>query len=237
MSDTIFYCPEIRQTPQLPEQESQHCAKVLRMKEGERLTVTDGKGYFYDCTLLQAHAKHCLFSIDAEHAKPKSWHPYIHIAFAPTKNMDRNEWFVEKATEIGIDRFTPLACRFSERKEIKTERLQKIAIAAMKQSQQAVLPEIDEMMRFSDFISRPFQGQKFIAHCYNSEKKLLAQQYKKDENVLILIGPEGDFSEEEVAEAIENGFQPISLGENRLRTETACLTAVHTVHIINNIIT
>lgn len=235
MTDTLFYCPNIRQNPQLSEQEAQHCVKVLRMKEGDKVTATDGNGFFYECTIIQAHPKHCLLSVDTERAHPKSWNNNIHLAFAPTKNMDRNEWFVEKATEIGIDRITPLSCRFSERKEIKTKRLEKIAIAAMKQSQQAVLPVIDEMTSFMNFISQPFDGQKFIAHCYDSDKKQLAQDYKKGENALILIGPEGDFSEDEVQKAIENGFEPISLGENRLRTETACLAAVHTIHVINTI--
>ncbi|MDO5523696.1 MAG: 16S rRNA (uracil(1498)-N(3))-methyltransferase [Bacteroidia bacterium] len=235
MADTIFYSPDIRQTQQLPEQESQHCVKVLRMKEGDKLTVTDGAGFFYDCTLTHAHHKHCLVEIEREISQPKTWNFYLHLAFAPTKNMDRTEWFAEKATETGIDRLTPLLCRYSERKELKTERLEKIAVAAMKQSRQAVLPEIDTTMRFHDFISQPFNGRKFIAHCYPSEKKQLAQAYRKHENALILVGPEGDFSEEEVQAAIDSGFEPISLGENRLRTETACFAAIHTIHVINNI--
>lgn len=235
MTDTVFFCPHIRQHPQLPEQESQHCVKVLRMKAGDTIAVTDGKGFFYECTIVQPHPKQCLLHIGRETEQPKSWNFTLRLAFAPTKNMDRNEWFVEKATEMGIDRFTPLACQFSERKELKTHRLQKIAVSAMKQSQQAVLPEMDEMTRFADFISRPFNGQKFIAHCYDMPKKPLAQLYRKGENALILIGPEGDFSEEEVHQAIANGFAPISLGNNRLRTETACLAAVHTAHVINHI--
>lgn len=235
MADTIFFAPHIRQTNQLPEQESQHCAKVLRMREGDELTITDGNGFFYDCTLAVAHPKHCVVNIHAEKVQPKSWNFHLHIAFAPTKNMDRNEWFTEKATEIGCDRFTPLLCDFSERKELKTERLQKTAVSAMKQSQQAVMPIIDAMTPFERFIQQPFNGQKCIAHCYASAKTPLAQLCRKSENTLILIGPEGDFSEEEVKKAIENGFEPISLGENRLRTETACLAAVHTVHVINNI--
>lgn len=234
MSDTLFYCPDIRLKPQLSEQESQHCVKVLRMKNGDSLLVTDGKGFFFACTLAQAHPKHCLLQVEKEIARPKSWNFNLHIAFAPAKNMDRNEWFAEKATEIGIDAFSPLLCRFSERKEIKTERLEKILVSATKQSQQAVLPRLNEMVSFDDFISQPFNGQKFIAHCYDTPKKPLAQCYRKGENALILIGPEGDFSEEEVQKAIENGFEPVSLGENRLRTETACLIAVHTTHVINN---
>lgn len=235
MADTIFYSPDIKHTHQLPEQESQHCVKVLRMKEGDKLTVTDGKGFFYDCTLIQAHHKHCVLSIDKEISQPKSWNFNLQIAFAPTKNIDRIEWFSEKATEIGIDRLTPLLCRFSERKELKTERLEKIVVSAMKQSQQAVKPIVDEMMAFDRFIEQPFDGRKFIAHCYPILKRPLTKAYNKGENTLILIGPEGDFSEEEVQKAVNLGYEPISLGENRLRTETACLAAAHTIHVINNL--
>jgi len=148
--------------------------------------------------------------------------------------MDRNEWFIEKATEIGIDRFTPIHSFYSERKDVKTERLQKIAIAAIKQSQQSLLPEIDKQVSFNEFISRPFESKKYIAHCYDKPKKPLAKLYGKGEDALILIGLEGDFSEDEVENAIKNGFEPISLGNTRLRTETACLVATHTIHVINN---
>ena len=233
MADTIFYSSGIRHLQQLPEQESLHCTKVLRMKEGDQLTVTDGKGFFFLCTLIQAHPKHCIVSIDSEVAQPKTWNFNLHIAFAPTKNIDRMEWFAEKATESGIDRFTPLLCRFSERKELKTERLEKIVVSAMKQSQQAVMPIIDEMNPFHLFVEKPFAGRKFIAHCHPSPKTALAKTYQKGEDALILIGPEGDFSEEEIQKAVSLGFEPVSLGENRLRTETACLVACHTLHVLN----
>ena len=233
MADTIFYSSGIRHLQQLPEQESLHCTKVLRMKEGDQLTVTDGKGFFFLCTLIQAHPKHCIVSIDAEVAQPKTWNFNLHIAFAPTKNIDRMEWFAEKATESGIDRFTPLLCRFSERKELKTERLEKIVVSAMKQSQQAVMPIIDEMNPFHLFVEKPFAGRKFIAHCHPSPKTALAKTYQKGEDALILIGPEGDFSEEEIKKAVSLGFEPVSLGETRLRTETACLVACHTLHVLN----
>ena len=233
MADTVFYSPGIRHLQQLPEQESLHCVKVLRMKEGDKLTVTDGKGFFYPCTLIQAHPKHCVVSMDAEVAQSKTWNFSLHIAFAPTKNIDRMEWFAEKATESGIDRFTPLLCRFSERKELKTERLEKIVVSAMKQSQQAVMPVIDEMNPFDLFVENPFTGRKFIAHCHPTPKTALAKTYQKGEDALILIGPEGDFSEEEIQKAVSLGFEPVSLGENRLRTETACLVACHTLHVLN----
>lgn len=234
MADTLFFCPQIRHNPTLPEQESQHCVKVLRMREGDRLTVTDGEGMFYDCSLLQAHSKRSMVTILRQWEESRKRDYTLHIAFGPTKQMDRNEWFVEKATEIGVDRFTPLLGSFSERKEIKRERLEKIAVSAMKQSQQARLPLIDEMRRFGDLIAQPFIGRKFIAHCYDMPKTPLAKSYRKGEHALILIGPEGDFSEEEIARAITSGFEPVSLGTTRLRTETACLVATHTIHVINN---
>lgn len=235
MAGTLFFCPDILKSPILPEQESQHCVKVLRTKEGQILTVTDGKGAFYDCELVQAHPKQCILAIRhrSEVVTNKSFS--LHIAFAPTKQMDRNEWFMEKGTEIGIDRFTPLLCRYSERKEIKTERLQKIVVSAMKQSMQAYLPEVERMIPFKELIERPFQGRKFIAHCHNLPKDKLTQSYRKGENALILIGPEGDFSEEEIGQAIDVGFEPISIGETRLRSETAALVSMHIIHVINNI--
>ena len=237
MAENIFFCPEILQNPILPEQESQHCAKVLRMKEGDLLTVTDGEGSFYECRLLVAHPRKSRVTILRQWEEPRKRDFMLHIAFGPTKQMDRNEWFLEKASEIGVDRFTPILSSFSERREIKRERLEKIAVAAMKQSQQARLPEIEEMRRFTALTTEPFNGQKFIAHCYDLPKRLLSQAYRKGENAQILIGPEGDFSEEEVTHAIANGFEPVSLGETRLRTETACLVATHTIHVLNQITT
>ena len=235
MSDTLFYSPDILISSQLPETESHHCVKVLRMRNGDLLTVTDGKGSFYKCTLVDANPKHSVVSILKKIDVNPSRNFILHIAFAPTKQMDRNEWFVEKATEIGIDRFSPIISNYSERKEIKSERLTKTAISAMKQSQQPFLPQIDETISFNDFIKHPFNGNKYIAHCYETPKIPLAQTYKKGENALILIGPEGDFSEEEVERAINSGFKPISLGESRLRTETASLIATHTLHVINSL--
>ena len=235
MSDFIFYASEINQHPFLSEEESQHCVKVLRMKENEQLTITDGKGFFYDCTLLQAHPKKCAVSINKVTKIDKTWNEHIHLAFAPVKNMDRNEWFVEKATEIGVDEITLLQCRFSERKEIKTDRLNKIIVSAMKQSQQAYLPKLNPMTDFDHFVRSCFERQKFVAHCYQTPKTLLAKAYWPNDDVLVLIGPEGDFSEEEVQLALDGGFLPVSLGGNRLRTETACLAAVHTIHVIDQI--
>ncbi|MGI6573081.1 MAG: 16S rRNA (uracil(1498)-N(3))-methyltransferase [Fermentimonas sp.] len=235
MTGTLFYCPNILESPVLLEEESYHCVKVLRTQEGEMVTVTDGKGSFYHCELVQAHPKQCIVAIRhrTEAARNRSFS--IHIAFAPTKQMDRNEWFLEKGTEVGIDRFTPLLCRYSERKEIKVERLRKIVVSAMKQSMQAYLPEVEAIVPFDAFIKRPFQGRKLIAHCHDLPKEELVQTYRKGENALILIGPEGDFSEKEVAQAIEQGFEPVDIGETRLRSETAALVSMHTIHVINNI--
>ncbi len=217
----------------MPESESQHCARVLRKKEGDSLFITDGKGYFYRAKLLQANPKSCVVTIEEEMEQPKGWDYNLQIAFAPTKNLDRMEWFVEKATEIGIDTFSPLKCRYSERKNINATRLEKIMVSAMKQSQKSRLPQFENIIKFEEFIKQPFEGQKFIAHCYDSIKTPITQICKRDTNTLILIGPEGDFSEEEIAKSIEHGFTPISLGDSRLRTETAALVACHTVHVIN----
>lgn len=219
----------------MPESESQHCARVLRKKEGDSLFITDGKGYFYRAKLLQANPKSCVVTIEEEMEQPKGWDYNLQIAFAPTKNLDRMEWFVEKATEIGIDTFSLLKCRYSERKNINATRLEKIMVSAMKQSQKSKLPQCDDIIKFKEFIKQPFEGQKFIAHCYDSIKTPITQICKRDTNTLILIGPEGDFSEEEVAKSIEHGFTPISLGDSRLRTETAALVACHTVHVINQV--
>lgn len=229
----IFYAPDITVSSELPEEESGHCIRVLRLQEGDEVLVTDGKGTFYKAIINGAHPKHCGLAIQESWRQSPLWDFQLHIAVAPTKNMDRMEWFVEKATEIGIDAITCLRCRFSERKEIKMSRLEKIAVSAMKQSQKSTLPVLMGMVDFKQFISQPFDGRKFIAHCEGGEKQLLKQLCNKKENVLILIGPEGDFSPEEIALAKANDFEEISLGESRLRTETAALVACNTIHILN----
>lgn len=234
MEKTIFYAPDIEGNPVLPEEESGHCVRVLRKKEGDNILIADGKGHFLDAVITDAHPKHCLVNIVETIDEPKGWTGNLQIAFAPTKNLDRIEWFAEKATEIGVDRLTPLRCKHSERKEIKLPRIQKILVSAMKQSQKAFLPVLDEMTTFADFVARPFLGLKLIAHCHDGEKQQLRKICKTSENILILIGPEGDFSTDEVALALKNGFQPISLGNSRLRTETAALVACHTVRVLND---
>ena len=223
----VFYTPDIQSQAELPEEEAAHAVRVLRLQTGDEVTLTDGKGNFYRAEISTATTKRCLVNI------APLWSGHLHIAMAPTKNMDRTEWFAEKATEIGFDELTFLNCRFSERKEIKPARLEKILVSAMKQSQKATLPELNGMTDFRTFVSQPFDGRKFIAHCEEGVKPLLKQTYHPGENALVLIGPEGDFSPEEIALALKYGFEPISLGESRLRTETAALVACHTIHVLN----
>ena len=229
----LFYAPDIRTVPELPEEEAGHCLRVLRLGQGDELMLTDGKGSFYRAKITAATGKRCLVSVEEVLPQQKSWTGRIHIAVAPAKNMDRNEWFAEKATEIGFDELTFLDCRFSERRVIKTERIEKILVSAMKQSLKAALPALNEMTAFDRFIDLDFKGQKFIAHCYPGDKPALQEVARKGEDALVLIGPEGDFSPEEVASALSRGFIPVSLGKSRLRTETAALVACHTLNLIN----
>lgn len=235
MDKTIFYAPDILENLILPEEESAHCCRVLRKSSGDSILITDGKGRFFDAEIAVSHPKNTSVRILEEIAWAKSWKPHIHIAFAPTKNMDRTEWFVEKATEIGVDELTPLLTQHSERKEIKPVRIEKILISAMKQSQKALLPVLNPMIAFPQFIMQSQSAQKFIAHCFPDEKQLLSASYTPNNDVLILIGPEGDFSEEEVKLALDNAFRPVSLGESRLRTETAALVACQTIHTVTEL--
>lgn len=231
----IFYSPDIASNPKLNEEESGHAVRVLRHKEGDELVIVDGIGNFHYAHIVNAHPKHC--AIEVDRVEPENhWDYFIELGIAPTKNLDRIEWFMEKATEMGVDRVVPLKCRFSERKELKTERIRKIAVSAMKQSLKASLPVIEEITDIKQYIKEPFDGQKFIAHCIkDSERKLLSKEIIPGGKVRMLIGPEGDFSEEEIQLAIDNGYTPVSLGEQRLRTETAAVASVHTVHVINEI--
>ncbi len=229
----VFYTPDIKITGELPKEEAQHCTRVLRLSSGDEVMLTDGKGFFYRARIDNITNKSCSVEILETISQQPLWKGHLHIAMAPTKNMDRTEWFVEKATEIGFDELTFLKCRYSERKVIKTERITKILISAIKQSLKARLPILNEMTDFNTFIEKPFNGQKFIAHCYNSEKKALKEILHKNEDALVLIGPEGDFSEEEVQKAVSKGFIPINLGPSRLRTETAALVACHILNLYN----
>lgn len=230
----LFYAPDIATNPLLPEEESRHCTKVLRLTVDDTLMLTDGKGSFYRAVIAEPHPKHCRVTVVEHLPQAPLWPFRIHLAVAPTKNIDRMEWFLEKATEVGIDTVTCLNCRFSERREVKTERLEKILVSAMKQSQKARLPQLIGMSDFSDFVARPFEGRKMIAHCHTPEDlPLIRSVYRPGEDALILIGPEGDFSKEEVELAEAHGFIGVSLGKSRLRTETAAFTACHTLHVLN----
>ena len=231
-----FYAPNIKDTPILPESDSQHCVRVLRMKEGDTIEIIDGKGCRYTCRLIDAHPKRAHVEIIDCATIPLTWNNNITIAIAPTKHLDRMEWMVEKLTEIGINQIIPLLCRHSERKEIKVERLEKIAISAMKQSLKTTLPIITPMMSFKEVVQKINPEQKYIAYCDTSiPRKLFSNEYIAHKDTIILIGPEGDFSIEEIQLALNNNYQPISHGDNRLRTETAAIVARDTCHIINQI--
>ncbi len=231
-----FYCPDIEETLTLPESDSAHCVRVLRMGLGDTLPVVDGRGHRFVCRLIEAHHKHARVEIVEREDVPLVWTNRITVAVAPTKNMDRMEWLVEKLVEIGVNRIVPLRCRYSERREIKVERLQKIAVSAMKQSLKATLPQIDEMMPIAEFLRSVDDAQRFVGYCSDSvERRLLAREYRPNLDVTLLIGPEGDFSADEIAQALDCGFVPVTMGDNRLRTETAALVACDTCHIINQI--
>lgn len=231
-----FYAPDIAETLSLPEDEAKHCLRVLRHKCGDEIEVIDGKGYRYQCRIVNDNPRKMEVEIIESIREKPAWDTFITIAVAPTKNMDRMEWLVEKLTEIGVNRFVPLLCRHSERKEVKIDRLQRIAVSAMKQSLKATLPEIMPMTPFADFINNDESEAKFIAYCDPTiPRKLLAKEYNGAKSVTILIGPEGDFDIEEIKAALDKGMVPVTLGDNRLRTETAALTACDTIHILNQL--
>ncbi len=229
-----FYAPDVEKELCLSADEALHAVKVLRLKEDDEILVVDGKGHCFECSIVSTGRSHCALAINSKTEIPPLTKGGVHLAVAPTKNLDRMEWFVEKATEISLTSLTPLLCRWSERKALKTDRLEKIAVSAMKQSHKALLPLVHELTPFEKFIKEPFPGQKFIAHCYapeeigsSEERPYLSDLLEAEGDCLICIGPEGDFSIEEVKAAVDAGFIPISLGESRLRTETAALVAVH----------
>jgi len=230
----IFYTPDISgNTYTLDETESKHCVRVLRLEKGDEITLVDGRGGLFTAEIEDSNPKRCQVKIIKSDLESGFRNFQVHIAIAPTKNIERMEWFLEKATEIGINRVIPLLCQHSERKEIKHERLEKVMVAAMKQSLKAYLPKLDEMTKFNDLIRQPFDGQKFIAHCEEQPRDLLKNLIVPNQNYLILIGPEGDFTSEEIDAATQAGYQPVSLGNSRLRTETAGVVACHTFNLLN----
>lgn len=231
-----FYSPDIETTLSLPESDSAHCCRVLRMQQGDEVVVVDGKGSRFTCRLLDNNSRHTAVEIVAKEEVLPLWPNFITLMVAPTKHLDRMEWLVEKLVEVGVNRIVPLKCRYSERKELKRERLEKIAVSAMKQSLKAVLPEITEMMPLKQAVTQFSRGQKYVGYCdENTPRSLLARRYEPDRDVTILIGPEGDFSPEEIAMLIDSGYIPVTMGDNRLRTETAALVAVTTCHVVNQL--
>ena len=230
----VFYLPTAQLgTISFPEEESKHIVKVLRMKEGDRFCVTDGNGSLYDAELVDAHPKRATAELSNQRQGYDIRDFKVSIAIAPTKLNERTEWFLEKATEIGIDEVKLFASYHSERRTANVERFKKIIVAAMKQSVKSKMPVIEDIVAFDKLVRQNYDGQKFIAWIDDDVTEQLCDLYRKGENALVLIGPEGDFSKEEVALAKENGFVPVSLGKARLRTETAAVVACHTIQLIN----
>ncbi len=232
----LFYNPELTtDTKQFSfdKVESKHIVRVLRKKEGDKIFITNGLGQLFTSEILLANDKKCLVNIVSFETQEICRNYYLHIAIAPTKLNDRFEWFLEKATEIGIDEITPIICEHSERKIIKTERMEKIILSAAKQSLKFHFPKLNGPITFDAFIKTPFRGQLFIAHCEETSKKSLKSELKPSIKTTILIGPEGDFSSKEIQQSLDNNFIPVSLGNSRLRTETAGLVAVHSVAFVN----
>ena len=240
----FFYVPDAANAIELPEEEAQHAVRVLRMGSGDEMMLMDGEGTFYRAIITEATKKRCFYRIDETMPQERQWQPHLHLAVAPTKNMDRMEWLAEKATEIGFDELTFLKCRWSERTAIKTERIEKILVSAMKQSHKAWKPEVNEMIGFEAFLKKIQEGkeasnettQKFICHCHDDildEKQHLKDIIRQGHDAIVLIGPEGDFSIDEVKQALSHGFRSVTLGKSRLRTETAALVAVHLMNLAN----
>lgn len=231
----LFYNPDINESTEsfsFDKEESRHIIKVLRKKDSDILYVTNGLGFLFETEITLASDNKCIVQVLSikKTDEPKF---RLHLAVAPTKMNDRFEWFLEKATEIGIQEITPIICDRSERKVINMERFEKIILSAMKQSNETYLPKLNEAISFKEFIKQKNEGLQLIAHCEETDKKSLKDILKPNENVTILIGPEGDFSEKEIALALENKYQPVTLGNTRLRTETAAIVACHSVVFFN----
>lgn len=216
----------------LDTEESGHCARVLRLNPGDKLQITNGEGWMFEGRLLNNNPKACTLCIDTKKFVTKN-RAGIHLAVAPTKNIGRFEWFLEKATEIGIDEITPLFCRHSERQNLRTDRLNKVVTAAVKQSLNAYHPMLHEPLNFHDLMKLETQCQKFIAYVDEEPRPHLREAYKPGSPAIVLIGPEGDFSQDEIKTALEKGYQAVSLGPSRLRTETAAVVACHTLNLMN----
>jgi 16S rRNA (uracil1498-N3)-methyltransferase len=231
----LFYNPTITESTEVfsfDKEESKHIIKVLRKKDSDLLYVTNGLGFLFKTEITLASDSKCTVKIISfEKAAPSKFK--LHLAVAPTKMNDRYEWFLEKATEIGVHEITPIICDHSERKVINNERFDKILLTAMKQSNELYLPKLNPAITFKEFVKLKIEGVKLIAHCEETDKKSLKSILKTNEDYTILIGPEGDFSEKEIAMALENDFTAVSLGNTRLRTETAAIVACHSVIFVN----
>ena len=233
----LFYNPDIDETTEtfsFDKEESRHIIKVLRKKDSDILHVTNGLGLLFETAITLASDNKCIVEVLSIKKSPEPKFR-LHLAVAPTKMNDRFEWFLEKATEIGIQEITPVFCDRSERKVVNKERFEKIILSAMKQSNETFLPKLNEAISFKEFIKQKNEGLQLIAHCEETDKKSLKEVLKPNENVTLLIGPEGDFSEKEIALALENNFKPVTLGNTRLRTETAAVIACHSVVFFNEI--
>lgn len=236
----FFYVPNAGQENEMPTEEALHALRVLRIKSGDEINLMDGVGNFYRAEVTLAATKRCLYEVKEVLPQQPAWHGHVHLAIAPTKVMDRIEWMAEKATEIGFDELSFLNCKFSERKTMRTVRLDKIVISAVKQSHKAWKPIVNQMVSFKEFIARPRKGRKFICHCYEEFEKVdlmteLQKPFDEDADVTVLVGPEGDFSVDEVKLAIANGYESASLGTSRLRTETAGLMSVAMANLTRRI--
>jgi hypothetical protein len=234
-----FYVPNATEHNELPTDEAIHAIRVLRLKIGDDIFLIDGKGNFYEAVVTLANSKHCLYEITQTLVQNKTWKGHIHLAIAPTKDISRIEWLVEKATEIGFDEISFLNCQFSERKNLRIDRIERIVISAMKQSRKAWKPIVNNMLSFEDFMQKEVTGQKFICHCYNEiEKTDFFSNINNSglfEDITVLIGPEGDFSINEVHQALQQQYKSTTLGNSRLRTETAGLAAVLMANLANRI--
>ena len=233
----FFYVPDAANCTELPEEEATHALRVLRLKAGDEMMLMDGKGNYYRAEVTLAHTHHCCYAIKDVLPQERQWKGSVHLAIAPTKMMDRIEWMVEKAVEIGVDELSFLDCQFSERRIVKLPRIEKIVISAVKQSRKAWMPQVNEIKSFDDFINTISTEHKYIAHCYDE----IPRTYLFDElrlssdtcDAVVMIGPEGDFSIDEVRRAMHKGFKSVHLGTSRLRTETAGLSAVMMMQLAN----
>ncbi len=232
----LFYTPDADATHpmySLSEEESKHCVRVLRLQVGDNVQLIDGRGGLYQAVIHEAHPKRTILKIVGVQTEFGKRNHYLHIAIAPTKNIERFEWFLEKATEIGIDEITPIICQRSERKEVKTDRSTKIITSAIKQSLKAYHPILNPPIAFNKFIQQQINAQKFIAHCIEDNKASLSAEVEKQASYVILIGPEGDFTTAEVDLALQNKYKAITLGDSRLRTETAAVAACFEINFLN----